>query len=462
MIERAGRLQLRFARERPNDVLQYCNRGCVWLSMVALCGLYLNDDRYRQATDAHAQRILHAVLAEDGEVQENYLHYHGGGPDSGYSYTIWVYAMMYRLLSGRADFDDRLMRSLQWMLRYATRHGEPLAAAASVRKIVDKGALVEDLLPALEFYADQEPFLDRLAQRFSRHPVRHVIGGHTVDPAIWALLLHRPRPQRAAAPSWYRDHEDHHEHQATHYSIVHHRYQTALVYRGLFDCRGLQSFAYGDEVAIVQHAPDHVSSNHASKTQSAAMQVTGGLYGWEVFLRRGGPGNGHEPASPGTVILTRRERMWEAFIFTRASVICVMGVEGAKGKDLKMDLAMNWALQETQRSPAMLDRRHRRVSFVGRRAMIHTLGGKVNLQRVEADRPVLQLQSSRGPLVTGLGAADLRLEKLDRRRCQLDFADATGRYRFSFARMFDDRGQLDRIDQWYRLEKLSTDAGSAG
>lgn len=443
MLRRGADRLLRMARQAPTDTLQYCNRGLVWSAVTTLCGLYFDDRRFLDAAAAHAPRILANTIRPDGQVLEHYLHYQGGGPDSGYSLTSWIYTILYRLLSGNRAFDDRLVRALQWQTDTLTRTGWPVATGASVRH-ANLQVCEEDLLPGYELLAEQEPFFDTLADRLLGRGKPHS-QGHACHPCLWALLLHRPRPA-APAPAWYRHRESHFEHGPCQYSLIRHRYQTGVVWRGLFPFQGLQTFALAGETPIL-HPNPAASGTRSGGVDTAARNVEAGPSGWELFRRTGGPGDGYEPAAPATWMLARRGALWECLLFTPDSAVVVVG--GGAGRRLT-----RWALRAEPGRPPRLDPRAGRVAFPGRKAMLHHRGGRARLAG-GAETPVLEVRSGTTPVAFGFGDAALRLEGVDRNGRRLRFSDRSGRYAMDLAGVLDEAGHLDRRpERWYRLTRL--------
>ena len=453
MLARGARRLLEFARRSPNDTLQYCNRGAVWISTVTLCGLYFDNRQYLRAAEAHAERILLNTINSLGEALENYLHYDGGGPDTGYGITVWAYAIMYRVLSGRTDLDDHLVRAQKWMVRSMSNSGHPLATGSSVR-YASPDAWIADTLPGLELLADHEPFFDTLAERLLGAGVEHE-QGHLVHPNIWAMLLHKqrsprsprsPRNPRKQTPSWYDDFEGHYRHPPTDYSLIRHAYQTGVTWRGIVGFQGLQTFALGDEPPIVHPRLAVSSGTRCGRVDTATENVAAGASGWEIQFRQAGPGNGYEPESPATFVTARRGSLWEVYVFTPASVIYVVGAN-------RGELKTRWVLHATENNHPRLDARGRLLRLVGRDARLRYLSRGAKLSRVRG-YDVLAVRGHRLN-VFGFGDPNLRLTALDRRRLVLHFRDASGRYTLNLAEVLTPFGQLNRDPAyWHRVTRM--------
>lgn len=445
MLRRAATWLFHFELESPNDTVQYCNRGPVWLTGMTLCGLYFEDRRFLDKVEQYAPAVMRGVINDRGEVLENYLHYTGGGPDTGsYSYTAWIYAMMYRLLSGRSDFDDRMIGALRWLAHFTTRRGYPVAPGASVRSPA-VSVLVEDMLGGYEFYAPREPVFHDIAGRLIGAGRPHA-QGHCVHPCIWAMLCHTPHVSGSRRrPAWHAAHEGHYDHQSCSYSLFTRRYQTAATWRSLFPLKGIQSFAWGDEPPIIHPAAEAASSTLVWGVDTAADNIDAGANGWELFRRTAGAGDGYEPANPATVITTRRGRLWECYVFTRDTVVYAAG--GQRGR-----IASRWVLNDQDPAQPRIDRRRRQVSFAGRRACMRYVAGRAALRR-RGSAQTLELSSPLGAIAVALGGPGLMTLRLDRRRSTIALHDATGRYAIDLGGIVADDQHLDR-QSWHRVRRL--------
>lgn len=441
MIERGAAFLVRVARNRPEQNLQFNNRGAVWSAVTQLCGLYLNDDRCLNAVNEHAERIMRHSVGEDGQVKEATLQYLGGGPDANYTYTGWTYVQMYRLLSGRDDLDDLLLNAVRWLVRWNANTGHALASAASVRQANYPVSKIVDVFHALEFYADREPIFSRVIDRW--WDASGKMGGHCIHPLIWPLLAHRNVKAPRREPAWYADAESHFSNPPSQYSLFAHRYQTAVTYRGIKPSKGIQTFAYGDEPPIILHTDELASGTRAGGSDTAVQSVTGTDEGWEIFIRQANAQPGYEAHTPCTYIVTRRDKLWELYCFTTASVVYLVG--GVPGP-----YHTRWMLNGLNPAKPKLDRRGKRMTFAGRKGcIVHPAASRATLTTI-SETPAFELVHKTGPAIFALAGGDLNFTKIDRRAQSLDFTDLSGSYHLDFKDMLTKVGDLNRRP-WHRV-----------
>lgn len=411
------------------------NQGVIWCYGCWLVGLYLEDRRYIEAAERHADGIMNAVVDSQGQVIEaSARYYRGGGPCSNYTYTGWTYVMLYRLITGKRAMDERMMEAMRWLALVCTRSGLPMAPGASVRMFKPRTA-ISDTLHGFEFYSDREPYFskvidDRYAEAIGNR------AGHALHPCIWAAIAHAGPRKSTGTPVWRRDFERMYETPSCQYFIASHRYQTALTLRGLFPFNGIQSFAYGSEPPIIHPTRELASTVISGKVDIAAQNVDAGPKGWEVHHRRRGPGDADQNACRMTSVTTRRGEVWECCLFTAASVVYVVG--GGRGATLA-----RWVLNSAYPAEATLDTRRRRLTFAGRKAMIHYHADSARLT-THRGQPVFEVRAKRGTMVIGFGGDDLRFERHMPALQRLQFTDDTGKYQLGYRPILADDGTLRR------------------
>lgn len=415
------------------------NQGIIWCYGCWLAGLYLKQNKYIHAAEQYSTVILHAMIDEKGQIKEaSDRYYRGGGPCSNYTYTGWTYVMLYRLLSGRSDLDERLLSALRWSTHYVTDGGLPRVPAASVRRYRTRVA-VADMLHGYAFYAHREPVFQRIIQRILPE-CESASRGHALHPAIWAANAHQKVKTPEADPSWLEHFEEDYDNPPCQYALVSRRYQTGITLRGLFPAKGLQTFAYRHEPAIIHAADVLASTVQCDNVDIAAQNIDAGPFGWEVHIRR------HEPRTLGETparlssITTRRQHVWECYLFTESSVIYVVGTNA------NSPIHGRWVLHDTDKERVTLDRSARCLNLADRKARIHYLTGRPKVSTVDGHR-VFELSASRGPLVIGFGSSDLAFESLHRNKKLLHFKDATGRYVLGYRSILTDDGQYLR--RWW-------------
>ncbi len=434
---------LRAAADDPIKNLQFNNRGAVWCAGARLCGLYFNDAQLLRAADEHAQVILPRVVDEQGQVKEATLQYLGGGPDSNYTYTGWTYVHLYRAWGGQMLDDERRLAAVRWLVQSNTRDGHALASANSVRFACYPVGKIVDTLAALEMYSPREPWLSKVIdQWWPTISKRHAVG-HCVHGALWAYLAHERDIPAAPPPRWARDFAGHYDNPPCSYSLFAQRYQTGVVYRGIHPAKGLQCFAWGSEAPLVQHTDTRASGSRAGQWDTARDSIDAGNEGWEMLLRRAGAGDGYEAPGLGTVVSTRRGKLWELYAFTPAAVVLMVGYAG------RGVLRSRWVLHEATLAQLQLNARQRTLSRAGSQAQLQWW----RHGRCELKRDVLHLTAPEGLQVFILSNHDAKIGRVDRRALQLWFTDASGAYTLNFNRVIDHDGKVNRR-LWNRLKRV--------
>lgn len=427
------------------------NRGAVWCAVMMLCALYYDNNEYRQAAIREAQHILPAVALDSGEVGEHTRQYGGGGPDSNYSYTGWSYVYLYRLMSGDTALDSRLQQSLRWFSFYNSISGAPLVAGASVRRRYADPGSFRDLLPALERYSKQEPFFATLAEHALQKPGKMAVGsgGHIISPFLWALLEGGVAPV-IDRPAWHLDHTEMFDHPEVQYLLVSRpHYQTGVTSRGRlregynYPLRGLQSFAWRDELPILLHTDETNSETRADGINTAAQNVSEGPHGWEAYLAP-------SIAVPGkagslSTLTERRGTLWTLYAFTPASTVVVYG--GARST-----LESRWVMNRIFVSQPDLQTTSRQVSFEGREGRLHYLRGEAELLPEENDAATLRVTSASMINAFAFSDASFSFGKYSTDSRELRFRDASGAYRLALGGVLDAEGNLARGTAFLRPE----------
>ena len=425
-----------------HPLLQTNNRGCVWLAVMTLCGLYFEKPEWVQLADRNWKKIIYEVIAEDGESGEHTGQYAGGGPDSNYSYTGWSYVYLYRLFSGNTECDERLTKAMRWFAAYNTLSGCPNADGASVRRRYVSPDNFQDILPALERYSHGEPFFATLAEHAlaKKEKCGGGFGGHLISPLIWAMLERGVEAKPGPFPDWYVDFTGVYSRPAVHYALIRRSYSTGITFRGRtegsynYPLRGLQCFAWDDEYPVVLQSDSENSSTRADGVDTATANVEKAGQDWEVVLTKGAR---LDPWRAELVTLAaRRKTLWECYACTPAALVVVYG--GAKGP-----LTTRWAMNSQFISEPRLDAAQRTVSFSDRKGRLCYLAGEASLAAGK-DAKLLEVVCPAPLSVFGFSNDAFRFEKYDAQKEELSFADASGRYRLSLAGMLDAQGNLKR------------------
>jgi hypothetical protein len=409
------------------------NRGLVWCLGAQLCGLYFEDPRLLELVNQHAPRITAGVVSPAGELAETQG---GGGPDSNYSYVSLPYLHAFRVLSGRDELDEPLLRAVRWVVRYCTLDGTLLAPGASTRIPRNRGD-VEMALPSLEEYSTGDPFLAEVAKRYLAAISAGSFGraGLTVHPYVWALLRNQGVAAVPDPPRWYSEHTGHYSWRRLEYVLIGRPgYRAGLSARSDHEVRGLQTFALGDEPPLLA-AGANLRMQSGTLVASAAEEEERRVYvrnADEVLI---------DPSSaPLTLIVTRHGHRWICYALTPRSLVVFYG--GGAGS-----LVSRWEMDGVP-EPAV-DTGRRRVSSPQRRGQLFYLNGDAVLQTY-GGVPQLEVTAG-GPNAFGFSDESFAFGKVDGGR--LTFSDSTGRYVLDLNRMLDTTGAIER-DYPFRLTRL--------
>lgn len=432
-VQRASEWLLR------NPTIQWNNRGAVWCAVATLCGLYLGKPEYAAAVEANVDAIMKAVVQEDGEVGERTAQYGGGGPCSNYTYTGLSYVYLYRLLSGRDDMDERLLRAGRWVALYNSASVFPLVPGASVRRAYVNPANLRDIFPTMERLSRRDPFFGGVADRLltKMEPRRGSFLGHVISPVIWAMLESRGDVPPADPPEWYANSVSHYDRPEVHYALISRRYQTGITFRGRtrdkyeFALRGIQTFAYGQENPILMATDEGGSTALADGIDFARRNVDRGPDGWEVVLT--------DDAKPGRaaqlrVIVERRAHLWTVYAITPASLVAVYG--GAKG-----GWTHRWVMNRSFVPEPTLDVAARSAIFADHAGRIVWLSGDAKVDSSRGSN-ILTVTTPGPSAAFAFSNASFSFEGMAGET--LTFSDDTGRYRLQLGGVVGAQGSLNR------------------
>lgn len=408
-----------------NPCVQHNNRGVVWCAIVALCGLYYDDGKMQEAVRPYVDDILRGVILSDGEIGEHTEQYAGGGPCTNYTYTGLGYVYLYRLFSGDDRFDDLLMQGARWLSLYNSKSGYPLVAGASVRVAKPNPALV-DALPFFEWASQKDAFFAQIVDLHLNKIVstQSGMGSHIVSPIIWAMLARGV--DAGSTPEWYTTWTNMYERPNVQYALMGRRYQTGMTFRARLGpyrdipdegvhLRGMQTFAYENEVPILFHGGNIVSTTRVGETDTCIENVT------EVvsFTQDG-----------LDMVCEHRKDLKTLYIFTPVSVVVIHRTLGEKIRSF-------WSLFESQSENIALDRNGRVVAFSGRVGRVYYWAGNAELyahEEGDEKRWMLDVISELPQGAFAFSDASFSFEMLT--SDMILFSDASGGYEINISALF--------------------------
>ena len=350
-----------------NPCVQHNNRGVVWCAIVTLCGLYYDDVNMHAAATLYVEDILRGVILSDGEIGEHTEQYAGGGPCTNYTYTGLGYVYLYRLFSGDDSLDDLLLQGARWLSMYNSKSGYPLVAGASVRVAKPNPALV-DALPFWEWASQRDAFFAQIADLHLHNIVSNQsgMGSHIISPIIWAMLARGV--EAGLTPEWYTTWTNLYERPNVQYALVGRQYQTGMTFRARLGpyrdvpeegvhLRGMQTFAYGDEMPILFHGRDIVSTTRVGQTDTCVENVLK-----TVVLAQNGL----------DMVCEYRAGLKTLYVFTPTSVVVIHKSDGEMIRSF-------WSLFESDANNIALDRNGHVVAFSGRIGRVYYLAGRAEL-----------------------------------------------------------------------------------
>ncbi|MEW6236316.1 MAG: hypothetical protein AB1656_13095 [Candidatus Omnitrophota bacterium] len=147
---------LQFLLDHQERSVSY--RGMIGCGTLALGYAYTGDRKYLEAAK-NAWAWLESALGEEGEPAALY----DMNLDDAADFLQSLF--LYRLMSGDAKTDEKLITGLRWYARLFSPRGVPLAEIGRDPLGAD-GALTAGMLGALSFYSAREPELAQIASRW--------------------------------------------------------------------------------------------------------------------------------------------------------------------------------------------------------------------------------------------------------------------------------------------------------
>ncbi len=335
-IERALYRTADFICARP--IYQVNNRAVIQCAINAFCGRYFGEERFLKEARRHFHHMPVQVFDPvSGQILE------GSGPDGNYSGTTYEYLYLYRIMSGDVSIDRAMIAALKWLTRVVDRNGWQTFCGVTTRNVFDPGNMIYDFLPAFERYSTQEPHFQTLVDDYLVLLERTGdlgASGHSVSPAIWALLEHQPVSAPARAPDWYADVRAWYHRAATgpehfyynegydhlYFPVRRGRVTTCVAARGRPALKDLQCWSYLKEPPVIYPVADYPYDHdlvHASKVVAegldTAIQGASGLQNPDFCWV--------DAETPGLIL--RFGRLWRFYIFTpRTTLVLSDGLAG--------------------------------------------------------------------------------------------------------------------------------------
>lgn len=403
-----------------NPCLQDNNRGVVWCAIATLGGLYYDDPKMLDAVTPHAEGILRGVILDDGEIGEHTEQYAGGGPCTNYTYTGLGYVYLYRLFSGDSSLDDLLLQGARWLSIYNTLTGYPLVAGASVR-VAKPTPRLSDGLPFFEWASHSDSFFGRVAD----HHLTKIeteggdTGMHIISPLIWSALARGV--EASACPDWYTNWEALYERPNVAYTLVGRGYQTGVTFRARrgpyrnipeegVPLRGLQTFAFDEEIPILFHGRNITSTTRVGEIDTC---------------RRDAVVSPVTKQGKMSIWVAQWDKLKTIYAFTPMSLVVLH-------TGVSEQIRTFWSLYETVPDHIALNRNERVVAFSGRQGRVYFLNGNAELYTHTEEgeqRWMLDVIVDQGVSVFAFSDASFEFGDVD--GLCLKFADGSGTYQLN-------------------------------
>lgn len=465
--DRLSRCAARLATlpEKPSVIGSYGNQRLVYALGLELYGQFLGDALLREKARAVLADALPKVLDVSGQVIEQM------GPCMHYSYTSFFYAWLNQVVSnsmtsGAAD----VLRTLRWFVDRHTRDLTPFAGPSTRKHYEVMPSVVIDLLPAAVQLASVESeittWVVRAAKRavemeFPQHQPDEItqfragVTGHGGSPLVWAMLMSASESQvphevtresrRAHGVSLY-DSCSLLKRSPLRYLLVHRRYQTHYNFTDFLPFSGIQTWAWGDEPALIHPTPMCPSTTRAMGIDTARQGVSHnwGLFGAGAVGIDGYTVLPREQDDPAWLV-ARYDQIFRLVIFTPASTVQIeFGNVGPR--------TTRWTLN--RQSPAEPIMQRSIVRFSGRESCLHTSAPRFPVLRhaAEADPWAtgvrwLEYECGCEPVLFAFSGEPFELLAPVRINEAVRFRDASGRYTIQWDERFvqDNPGCL-RVD----------------
>jgi hypothetical protein len=420
------------------------NRGVIRNASLCLAGRFLDDPKLVETAvrDFHLEpcRVFNE---KDGQVNE------GTGPDANYSGTTFIYLYIYRLFSGDASIDERMVDVLKWASRAFDPRGFVTLFGASTRMPFPSEMKIVDYLPAMERYSGAHPHLSWLIDHGWLEG--KALGGlfHTVNPLIFAMLEHDGREPKEdpgwfdygrlkrynpnAGPEFMYSNEGY----ATLYFLFRESWHASTTAYGRSPYKGLQHWGWEREPPVIWPTPSHASKTIAWGTDTSHMNVSGVKFRDKQW---------HE--GPPHVLVMRFENVWHHYVLTRSTLLLLVSASHDPREDV-------WVINKAQcgrpiLEPGLLryEGRRGRMHFAQSNPALRELGNAWHLRFPRRGRTHLYAFSNES----------FRLLGFDPEGTVARFQDDTGAYEFEYELHFFGDDDLRSIGYGVNRETSSARA----
>jgi len=448
-------------RERMGTVGNQCMSGILG---DFLYGCLLNNEDYLALSWQRFSEYAPKVIMENGQVNEQY------GPCPNYSSGAFYFTFQYFLLAGVEEFEERIIRALQW---FREMHTESLYLfpGPSSRKYYGRWMVHLPLhcFPGLEFGAQGQPmfhtFRDRYEELAGERSREHISAIDTMS-----ILLNRgedtaPTPEQA--DDWNRPRLDFYEpcwfgRGPIKYALIRRQYQTAICFSGWLPLIGLQTWAWGDEPPIIHPLHGAPSTTQAWALDTAAHPADrlsyyegAGCLAADVVWRDDGSSQQGLPDEPPFVVW-RHRTMRQLAIFTDVSTVLIH-------TGFRENRVTRWALNPLEPAEPIFDA-DGIVRFEDRVGRMISLAGEPEVTKAQGTFPEIREERTVRMLTYEIDGSDtafafsndsFEFRKNDLGRTGLlEFRDETGLYRADVSDLADERGQLHHQIEGAKIKRI--------
>ncbi len=272
------------------------NRGTVWTSVIATCAAIFENVEMMQAARNMWAYVSRDVHVGKGEIRE------GAAPDSNYSAVSLDFTLQYQLIAQDPEVEETIRNAVLWIIKQYDPNGIPYEGI-STRKEKYTGDKLTEILPAIEYCAQNDSALQGLAQCFM----------NTVKDFPPDVFLRHGAWRWAKATEWCADPpfaplhrwepEIYWGHAAI-YVPVRREYQTQITLRGRLPAKGIQNWTAGTARPLVSAYRGGFSRLEAWGFDSSAIDVRD-----ERDYQLVSPANPNDPA-----ILIYRQGVWRTLL----------------------------------------------------------------------------------------------------------------------------------------------------